>query len=153
MMKRILSGVVLFWALYFSAVTASNAADLLQHLGALGPGWSWVSGNFGLLQILFESFKLPFAAEVAMFLIIIAVEAAAAALFWRAWRHSMGAGSFPVQEAQAAFATAMGLFAAFTVGMEAIATEAAYSHEPLYFTELIALMLGLLLLRVPDRQG
>ncbi len=150
-MRRVQSGLVLFWALYFSIVSASNLADILQHLGALGAGWTWASGNFALLLILFDPLKLPFPAEAALFFLIVAVESAAAALFWRAWMISIKAAAFPVRAADAAFATAMGLFAAFTVGMELLATEAAYSHEPLYFTELIALMIGLLLLRLPDR--
>ena len=150
-MRRIQAGVVLFWALYFSVVSASNLADILQRLGILGAGWTWASGNFALLLILFDPLKLPFGAAAALFFLVISVEIAAAALFWRAWALSIKAPAFPVRAADGAFAAAMGLFAAFTVGMELLATEAAYSHEPLYFTKLIALTAGLLLMRLPDR--
>jgi len=91
-------GVLAFWALWLTIVTATNVTDLLQTIGVLGVDWRWVSGNYALVAKALELYALPAGIILLTFGTVIVWDGATAALLWRAaaayrGREGPGAGS------------------------------------------------------------
>jgi hypothetical protein len=116
--RTLKSGVLLFWAAWFTLVALTNVLDALKAGGVLPDGWSFASGNWQLMLKVTALHATPVAVVGVMFLGVIAWEALAAVLFWRAWAAGGRGGvvAFTVALAlSAAFALADEIFIAYTL--------------------------------------
>jgi hypothetical protein len=78
--KRLL---LVFWTMFFTLVAVTNLVDLLDELGAFD--WRFLdSGNYDYLRSVVKAYDVGPAITKAMLAGALAIEAAAAALFWRA---------------------------------------------------------------------
>ena len=78
-------GVLLFWALWLTVVTATNILNALQVLGLLPETFKFVSGNWQLINQTMDPLGVPRALQAFMFAGVIVWEGLAAILFWRAF--------------------------------------------------------------------
>src|SRR5262245_30178135 len=75
--------VLLFWTMFFSLVALTNLVDLLGELGALD--WRFLdSGNYDYLRSVVKVYEVGPGLTKALLAGALAVELAAAVLFWRA---------------------------------------------------------------------
>ena len=123
MADRLLRPVLLlFWALWLTVVTASNATNALRVARVLPQGFAFASSNFELVETTTAIYHAPRAVVWLLFGGVIGWEAIAAALFWRAlfaaWRQSTREGATLEAPLAVAIAAAMGLFAAFMLADE-----------------------------------
>ena len=137
--------VLLFWASWLSVVTASNLTNALRVAHVLPPGFAFASSNFELVETTTAVYHVPRALVWVLFAGVIAWEALAAGLFWRALlaarrvRRAADAASAEVALAPAfvaAFAVAMGLFAAFMLADELLI---AYPLQATHMRAFVAL--------------
>ena len=144
-------GILLFWALWLSVVSASNLVDALQAGGAIEPGWRFASGNFSLVAESLSIYAVPSAAAGVLFALVLLLELAASALFWRA---ALAPDPFAAQAQDQIFApfwVAIGLFCAFLVCDELLLVYRRFpSLAPTHFAVLSALLLSAILIRVLD---
>jgi hypothetical protein len=148
---RLRSLVLLFWALWLSAVTASNVTNALRVARVLPQGFAFASSNFELVETTTAIYHAPRPLVWLLFAGVVAWEATAAALFWRALA---GARQQPPPEpAQhaalsaalaSAFAVAIGLFAAFMVADELLI---AYPLQGGHMRAFTALCVSFLVVR------
>ena len=137
-------GLLLFWALWLSVVSASNTVDALQAAGVLAPGLSFASGNFALVADSLSVYSLPRACAAGLFALVLILEITASALFWRA-------AVVAEPKAIEPFFVAIGLFCAFLVFDEVLLVYRRYPGlETTHFAVLSALILSLVLIRVLD---
>jgi hypothetical protein len=141
--------VLLFWALWLTIVTASNVTNALRVAGALPTSFAFASANFELIEASTAIYQATRGVVWALFLGVIAWEAAAAGLFWRAtiavWRQRTGAGVATAAAPLApAFAAALGLFAAFMLADELLI---AYPLQATHMRVFIALGVSWLVVR------
>ena len=116
--RTLKSGVLLFWAAWFTIVLLANVCDALKAGRVLPAGWTLSSGNWELMLKVTAVHATPVAVVGIMFLGVIAWQAAAGILFWRAWAAGGrgGIAAFIVGLALwAAFALADELFLAYTI--------------------------------------
>ena len=116
--RTLKSGVLLFWAAWFTIVLATNVCDALKAGRVLPAGFTLSSGNWELMLKVTAVHATPVAIVGLMFLGVIAWEAVAGFLFWRAWAAGGRGGvvAFVVGLALwATFALADELFLAYTV--------------------------------------
>jgi hypothetical protein len=143
MSRLIKLGLLLFWAAYFTLVLASNAADALRALGALPQGFAFVSGNYALMEQVTRIYAVPAFGVAILFAGVLLWQLVVSALFWRAFA-AFSRSDLPARHANAAFAAALGLWAAFILADEAlIAYEVAgleATHVRLLATQLISLL-------------
>jgi hypothetical protein len=85
---RLASGLLGFWALYFTVVALSNLADLLRAVSILPPGWPWVSGNLAFIVSSTARLGGPTWMGPGLLAGVVAWQALAAVLFWRATRRN-----------------------------------------------------------------
>jgi hypothetical protein len=112
------SGVLLFWAAWFTIVLATNVCDALKAGRVLPAAWTFSSGNWELMLKVTAVHATPVAVVGILFLGVIAWEGLAGALFWRAWASGGRGGivAFVVGLALwATFALADELFVAYTI--------------------------------------
>src|SRR5262245_12876791 len=83
--RTLKSGVLLFWAAWFSIVALTNVCDALKAGRVVPAGWSFASGNWELMLKVTAVHATPVALVGILFLGVIAWQALAAVLFWRAW--------------------------------------------------------------------
>ena len=142
-------GLLLFWALWLSVVTASNAVDALQAAGVLAPGSTFASGNFALVAETLTIYSLPQACAAVLFALVLLLEGAASALFGRA------ALDPQPPKVIAAFLVAIGLFCAFLVFDEVLLVYRRFPNlETTHFTVLGALLLSWLVIhQLREREG
>jgi hypothetical protein len=77
--------LIVFWAVYFSLIAATNLVDLLDSVGAIH--WTFLdSGNFDYLRSVVKVYDLSPLATKGLLGGAVAIEAVAAGLFWRAVR-------------------------------------------------------------------
>jgi hypothetical protein len=147
-MKHVTRALLIFWAIWFSVVVASNLADALLAAGLLAPGWPFASGNFSLVA---ESVSVYFASRAwaaFLFLLVLLLELAVALLFWRAALRPEEAGVLR------AFFAAVVLFGGFLVADEVLLVYRRFPNlETGHFVILSALLLSLLSIRVLDQRS
>ncbi len=139
--RPIRSGILLFWAAWFTVVALTNLLDALKALGLLSPGWTLASGNYALMLKVTAVHGAPAAVVALLFLGVILWEALAAALFWRAWARRGEAVA-------TAFLVGLALWAAFTLADEVFI---AYPLEGVHLRLFAVQLLSLLAIRLlPD---
>jgi hypothetical protein len=75
------------WAAWFTIVFTTNAFDGLKALEMLPPEWAFLSGNYHFVTETTARYGVPSWLNALLFLGVVAWEATAALLFWRAvWR-------------------------------------------------------------------
>ena len=137
LLKRLL---LLFWAVWLSAVFLSNLADAVQGLGWLEQSWAIASGNWKLIQETTARYNTPAAINAILFAGVIVWEAVAALLFWRAtWsfrsRNSARKIVYP------AFTASLLLWGSFLMADEIfIAYTLESTHLRLFVAHLLSLM-------------
>jgi hypothetical protein len=142
-------GVLAFWGLWLTIVTATNVTDLLQTIGVLGTDWRWVSGNYALVAKALELYALPAGIVRLIFGTVIVWEGATAALLWYAAAAYRGREGPGLRAAYLALGVALALWGAFQV-MEELTFQYAFEavHRDL-FTGTLATLLVIAL--VPER--
>ncbi len=144
-------GLVLFWSVWFSLVSASNVADGLKALGLARKGWRFASGNLRLLESVTARYQVPRSLNGALFAGVVLWELIVTGLFWRAsWHYCRG--SRDRRPLDAAFAAGLGLWGPLLIADELFVayesgTEAAHVR---YFVAQLATLLSIELL--PDRR-
>lgn len=146
-LKRALLG---FWALYLAIVLASNLTDALKALGVLPDAWAFASGNFALVAQVTDIYAVPAFVDAVLFAGVLAWEAAAAWLFWRAFqRFRSVADGLPA--VYAAFTASIGLWMAFILADEFFIAYDVAGLEATHMGLLSAHLLSLLAVRLlPD---
>jgi hypothetical protein len=128
------SGILLFWATWFTVVTLTNVLDGLKALGFLPAGWTLASGNYGLMLKVAAVHSTPTPVVALLFLGVIVWEALATVLFWRAW-----AGR--AEAIHTAFTVGLALWAAFVLADEIfIAYPLEAVHLRLFGLQLVSLL-------------
>ena len=139
--RTLKSGVLLFWAAWFTVIVLTNVCDALKAGRALPAGWTFASGNWELMLKVTAVHATPVAIVGVMFLVVIAWEAVAAGLFWRAWLAGGRGGVV-------AFTVSLALWAAFVLADEIFV---AYTMESAHLRLFGAQLLSVLALRLlPD---
>jgi hypothetical protein len=136
--RALKSGVLLFWAAWFTIVLLTNVCDALKAGRVLPSGWTLSSGNWELMLKVTAVHATPVAIVGVMFLAVIAWEALAGLLFWRAW---VAGGRGGV----AAFVIGLALWAAFALADEVFL---AYSIEAVHLRLFGLQLLSVLALRL-----
>ena len=139
--KTLKSGVLLFWAAWFTIVLFTNVFDALKAGRVLPAGWTLASGNWELMLKVTAVHATPVAIVGLLFLGVIAWQALASVLFWRAWAAG-GRGGV------AAFTIGLALWAVMALADELFL---AYSVEPVHVRLFGVQLLSVLALRLlPD---
>ena len=132
--RTLKSGVLLFWAAWFTVALATDVCDALKAGRVLPAGWTFSSGNWELLLEVTAVHGTPVVIVGAMFLGVIAWEALAGLLFWRAWAAG-GRGSL------AAFVVGLALWAAFALAAEIFLAHAVEAvHMRLFGLQLLSVL-------------
>lgn len=130
--------ILLFWALYFTLILASNLTDGLKAMGMLPEWFRFVSGNYRLIAKVTSIYNTPPEIVAVLFVGVLLWEALAALLFWRAFVR------FEPQDALSAFVVGLALWATFIIMDELfIAFEVANlegSHLNLLSAQFITLL-------------
>ncbi|MDR7481315.1 MAG: hypothetical protein QN183_00990 [Armatimonadota bacterium] len=145
-------GILVFWAVWHAVVWLANACDALKAAGVLPRSWKFASGNWGAIRDALGVYRTPPWLAVAMFGGVLAWQATAAALMWRAALAAATAGAFTdgplAAAATSAFGTSAALWAALVLADEVLI---AYHHEGAHLRILTALLVSLLAIRLlPD---
>jgi hypothetical protein len=127
------------WSLWWTCVLIGNLADAAKDLGLLPASRPFASGNYQLVTETTARFGVPPVVNAALFAGVLAWEALATGLFWRAaWRH----GSPSARPAlYAAFTAGLLLWLAFMIADElccAYAVEA--THVRLFMAQIATLI-------------
>ncbi len=130
LLKRVL---VLFWAVWFTVVLATNLCDAAKAMDVLEASGTFASGNYALVVQTTARYGPPAWLNGLLFAGVIAWEGLAALLFWLA----LGKRSF----LYAAFTAGLGLWAAFMVADEVfIAYPIEATHMRLFIAQLASLL-------------
>ncbi|MVM32550.1 hypothetical protein GO755_21095 [Spirosoma sp. HMF4905] len=148
--KRIRAGLLLFWALYFSIVFASNSADALNALSLLPSNWHFVSGNYGLIQKVVSMYEPPVWLSGFMFAGVILWEAVGAVLFWKAFGVTLRQNQKQSVMVHAAFGITIGLWAAFILADEIFLTYLLGGLASTHYNLLLAELATFILIRLLD---
>ena len=149
--RVLIRGLLLFWAIWFSIVLASNAADGLRESGLLSTDWPFVSGNFSLLAESVAIYSLPRAFAALLFSLVLVLQLAAASLFWRAALEPEPFSQHARFEILSPFIAGAFLFCGFLVFDEALLVYRRFpALETTHFVILLALLLTLLLVQAFD---
>lgn len=147
-MRTFKLGLLLFWALYFSLIFATNWFDALKAAGVLGDGWRLASGNWDFVRATTAVYDTPGWLRAVLFIGVLAWELLGAALFWRAFLVARRGGGFTGPLLEAPFVAGTALFAAFVLADEIFI---AYDVEGTHFRILVALIVSLMAVRLlPD---
>ena len=136
--RTLKSGVLLFWAAWFTIVLLTNVCDALKAGRVLPAGFTLRSGNWELMLKITAVHATPVAIVGLMFLGVIVWEALAGLLFWRAWAAGGRGGVV-------AFVVALALWAAFVLADEVFM---AYTIEAAHLRLLGLQLLSVLALRL-----
>ena len=140
------AGILGFWALWLTIVTASNITNGLRVAEVLPSNFPFASANFQLIEGATAIYGTPASVVWVLFVGVILWEGLAAGLFFRAARSFWASGEFDV----APFVAAMGLFACFMLADELLI---AYPMQATHMRIFIALGVSLLILRVVPSQA
>jgi len=131
-------GALLFWTLWLALVFLANLCDFLKHLGILGEGWTFASGNFALMKKTTDVYHLPVTVVRILFVGIVLWEALATLLMAAALITFNGDLTNAVYSA---FGVSLALWAAFLIADEIfIAYEMESVHLPIFIAQLITLL-------------
>jgi hypothetical protein len=134
-------GLLLFWAAWLSLVLVTNVLDGAKALGLLGGGWAFASGNYAFLCQTTARYGTPAWANAVLFAGVVAWEALAAGLSWRALWAFRGKGGTGKPALYAAWAAGLSLWAAFILADEVFITYAvAVTHWLLFVAQLATLL-------------
>ena len=136
--RALKSGVLLFWAAWFTIVLITNVCDALKAGRVLPSGWTFSSGNWELMLKVTAVHATPIAIVGVMFLGVIAWEALAGLLFWRAWAAGGRGGVI-------AFVVGLALWATFALADEIFL---AYSVEAVHLRLFGLQLVSVLALRL-----
>lgn len=131
--------LLLFWAVWFTVVFLSNAADAAKAGGLLDESWAFASGNYRFISDTTARYGTSSWANAMMFAGVIAWEALAAFMFWKAGLtfHGMSGRS----TRYAAFIISLSLWGAFMIADEIFI---AYPVEGTHLRLLVAHLVTLL---------
>jgi hypothetical protein len=133
--RTLKSGILLFWALYFSLVALTNVLDGVKTLGLLPRGWTLASDNYALMAKVTGVHGTSTAVVAVLFLGVIAWEVGAAILFWRGWATRVRGTVY------AAFTLGLALWAAMTLADEIfVAYSLGATHLRLFGLQLLSLL-------------
>lgn len=135
------SGLILFWAVWFTFATATNLFDALKQLGFLPAGFTFASYNFSLVKGTLAAHGIPVSIAAILFAGVILWELLACGLFWRAWmairRHADGRAP----EVTQAFFVSLALWGAFLIATEATVNYlTAETHKGTLIAQLATLI-------------
>jgi len=136
--RTLKSGVLLFWAAWFTIVLITNVCDALKAGRVLPAGFTLSSGNWELMLKITAVHATPVAIVALMFLGVIVWEALAGLLFWRAWAAGGRGGVV-------AFVVALALWATFALADEVFM---AYTIEAVHLRLFGLQLLSVLALRL-----
>ena len=139
------AGLLLLWALYLACVVATNVTDALKSLGMLPASWTLASGNYGLVATTTSAHGIPPGVAAFLFAGVIAWEALASWMFFRAWATFRRTADGHAPEVTAAFTVSLALWGAFLIVDEMLI---AYAYAPAHARILIGQLLSLLVVRV-----
>lgn len=135
------SGLVLFWAIWLSVVTLTNAFDALKQLAVLPEDFTLASYNFKLVKDTVGAHGLPGHVAAVLFAGVLAWELLASALFWRAWAAMRRGHSGSAGEVTQAFTVSLALWAAFLIATEVTVNYAtAGTHKSTLIAQLATLL-------------
>jgi hypothetical protein len=141
--------LLLFWAIWFSVVFASNAADALREVGLLPPSWRFASGNLALVAESASVYSLSQTWTTAGFSLVLALQLSAASLFWRAVLEPKPLGPQARSRVLRPFLAGIALFCGFLVSDEVLLVYRRFPNlETTHFGILCALLLSLVLIHV-----
>ena len=144
-------GLLLFWSLWLSVVSASNLADGLQQMGALPSPWRFASGNFALVVEAIEIYGMPRSLAAVLFVGVVTAQLGASLLFWRAFLDRDAASTRHHPKVSHAFSAAGGIFASFLVADEVLIIYARLpAIETTHFLVLCALLLSFVAISTLD---
>ena len=142
---RLKGGLLLFWGVWLGVVFATNVCDGLKALGLLPEGWAFASGNYRLVEQTTARYGTPGWLNALLFVGVIGWEGAAAFLFCLAGLLGRRGPRL------AAFATGLGLWAAFLLADEVLVAYALEGTHLRLFTAQLATLLAVELLPARDR--
>jgi hypothetical protein len=142
--------ILLFWALWISAVVLLNIGDLLKVIGLLPSDWRFASGNYHAIVDATNRYALPRRLDLVLFAGIIVWETLSAGLFWRAfriWRRRLP------QAGRAVYLAVLSLFALFATFILADELFHDYRIEGDHRSITLLLLASLLVLvLLPERE-
>ena len=142
--------LLLFWALYFTIVFASNLADAFQAMALLPEGFPFVSGNYALIVRVTGIYGTPDEINVTLFLGLLLWQALAVGLFWRAFR-SYGRRADGWEAVYRSFGTGIGLWASFVLMDEVFIAYEIPGLEATHLRLFVASIVSLLAMHLlPD---
>lgn len=133
--------LLVFWAIWFGFVAATNVGDALVAAGMLRPDWPFASGNFGQIKEVTSRYATPSWLLPPLFAGVMLWETLSCALFVRAWASTTDWRA----AARLAYAVSLALWATFMIVDEIfIAYEVAGTHLRLLIAEVACLIYLLL---------
>jgi hypothetical protein len=136
-------GVLLFWALWFTLVLATNLCDAAKTLGLLSPGWPFASGNYCFMASVTAKYGTPAWINGLLFAGVMVWQMIATVLFWRSGMAYRPKDAGGLAAATTALAVGIGLWAAFAVADEffvAYETGVEAAHLRLFTAQLVTLL-------------
>jgi len=141
------SGLVLFWAIWLSIVTLTNAFDALRQLGILPQDFTFASYNFSLVKDTVGAHGVSTRVAAVLFAGVLAWEFLASVLLWRGWLAMWHGRQGTAVEVTQGFAVSLGLWAAFLIATEVTVN---YATAPTHKMTLIAQLASLLVIRLRE---
>ncbi|HXY37418.1 MAG TPA: hypothetical protein VEI07_24530 [Planctomycetaceae bacterium] len=133
--------LVFVWASWLTVVLTTNSLDGLKALGLLPENWAFASGNYRFLVATTARYGATTWINAILFSGVIAWDATAAILFWRAaclFPSRSRRGTSPMR---LAFAVSLSLWGSFLVADEVcVAYEVEGKHLLLFIAELVTLL-------------
>lgn len=147
---RLKQFLLLFWAVWFSIVVASNTADALCTLELLPAKFPLRSGNYQAIVEVTSAGQSSGRLAPILFAGVIAWEAACMSLFWFALaKFSRGAWGSRSGALALTFGVSLALWAAFQIACELFPSPEAYRfasvHRTIFIEQLVTLLAIVLL--------
>jgi hypothetical protein len=138
------SGLVLFWAVWMSIVTLTNAFDALQTLGVLPESFTFASYNLRMVKETVGAHGAPVGVAAVLFAGVIVWQLLASALLWRGWWAMQRGRPGTAVEVTQGFAVSIALWAALLIATEITVN---YTTAGTHKSTLIAQLATLLVVR------
>jgi len=134
------AGILLFWSIWFSVVTATNICDALKALDVLPDTWTFASGNLAYMRQVTAIHHTPALVVSVMFLGVVLWELLASVLHWRAFLQFRAHAVRAAREAQRAFVVSTALWGAFMIADELfISYDVEAAHFRIFIAELVSI--------------
>lgn len=130
------AAIMTTWAVWYTAVVATNLTDLLRVWGVLSADFGWVSGNYAA----FVGGAGGGAGVIALYLAGYLWELATTALFWRALLGGLRAPERMAALARPAFTLGIGFWGAFIAVAELGAAGTQSIHLGLFTASIASLV-------------